>query len=118
MGAYRKFSYEMFIRSVSWWGVVIGVILCLQLTSRAYAIDIDVNNDDSIRAAARDAAFNLQTWYNGNQTGGEPGKFPYPPYYWWLSGVAFWLFGALSAAEYGWPEPPEPYPSWIQICDN
>ena len=32
--------------------------------------------------------------------------------------MAFWLFGALSAAEYGWPEPPEPYPSWIQICDN
>ena len=27
--------------------------------------------------------------YNGNRTGGEPGKFPDPPYYWWLSGAAW-----------------------------
>ena len=27
--------------------------------------------------------------YNGNQTGGTLGKFPYPPYYWWESGAAF-----------------------------
>ena len=24
----------------------------------------------------------------------------------------------MSAAEYGWPEPPAPYPSWLAVCDN
>ena len=24
----------------------------------------------------------------------------------------------MSAAEYDWPEPPSPYPSWFQVCDN
>jgi mannan endo-1,6-alpha-mannosidase len=27
-------------------------------------------------------------------------------------------FGALSAAENGYREPPAPYPSWLTICDN
>jgi rhamnogalacturonyl hydrolase YesR len=27
--------------------------------------------------------------YNGNKTGGVLGKFPDPPYYWWLSGAAW-----------------------------
>jgi mannan endo-1,6-alpha-mannosidase len=27
--------------------------------------------------------------YTGNQTGGVLGKFPDPPYYWWLSGAAW-----------------------------
>lgn len=32
--------------------------------------------------------------------------------------MAFWAFGAMSAEEYGWPEPPEPYPTWLVVCDN
>lgn len=32
--------------------------------------------------------------------------------------IAFWTFGAMSAAEYKWQEPPPPYPSWLDICDN
>ncbi len=31
---------------------------------------------------------------------------------------AFWAFAAMSAAEFGFPQPPRPYPSWRQICDN
>ncbi|KAF7504619.1 hypothetical protein GJ744_002046 [Endocarpon pusillum] len=31
---------------------------------------------------------------------------------------AFWAFAAMSAAEFGFPQPPNPYPSWRQICDN
>ena len=31
----------------------------------------------------------MQDLYNGNVTGGVPGKFPYPPYYWWESGGAW-----------------------------
>jgi len=32
--------------------------------------------------------------------------------------VAFWAFSAMSAAEYGWPEPPAPYPTWAGVCEN
>ena len=59
------------------------------LTSRTLAIDLDLTSTDSIRGAARTAAFGLQSIYNGNQTGGVLGKFPFPPYYWWESGAAW-----------------------------
>lgn len=36
--------------------------------------------------------------YNGNQTGGVLGKFPYPPFFWWLSG-AVWG-GMVEYTEY------------------
>lgn len=112
-------------------------------------------------------AYNVLQLYNGNETGGVLGKFPYPPYYWWESGgawggmveywhytrddshinvtydaliaqlgpnydfnmpveafdegnddQAFWVFAAMSAAEYSFPEPPAPIPSWITIVQN
>lgn len=31
---------------------------------------------------------------------------------------AFWVFAALSAAEYGFPEPPPPFPTWIETAKN
>lgn len=31
---------------------------------------------------------------------------------------AFWVFAALSAAEHGFPEPPPPFPSWIETVQN
>lgn len=31
---------------------------------------------------------------------------------------AFWVFVAMSAAEYSFPPPPAPYPSWITIVQN
>ena len=31
---------------------------------------------------------------------------------------AFWVFGAMSAAEYSFPQPPAPFPSWITIVQN
>ena len=52
----------------------------------------------SIRRAAATAAYSLQSMYNGNSTGGVLGKFPYPPFYWWLSGASwdgmlhYWLY--------------------------
>jgi len=105
--------------------------------------------------------------YNGNQTGGTLGKWPFPPYYWWESGgawgglmeywhytndntfndimqealiaqlgpnndfnvpaeafdtgnddQAFWVFVAMAAAEYSFPQLPAPYPSWVEIVNN
>ena len=107
--------------------------------------------------------------YNGNQTNGTLGKWPFQPgpYYWWESGgawgglleywhytgddtfnellrqgvsaqlgpnndfvvpaeafdtgsddQAFWVFVAMAAAEYSFPQLPAPYPSWLQIVNN
>lgn len=43
----------------------------------------------SIRDAAATLAYGLQSLYNGNQSDGVLGKFPYPPIYWWESGGAW-----------------------------
>lgn len=48
---------------------------------------------DSIKAAARKAAYDMMTFYSGNLTGQTPGILPGPPpngdYYWWQGG-AMW----------------------------
>ncbi|RDI76594.1 GTP-binding protein 1 [Venturia inaequalis] len=31
---------------------------------------------------------------------------------------AFWIIAAMSAAEYGFPEPPSPSPTWLQVAVN
>ena len=159
-----------------------AVVFLLKLS--VTAVDLDVDNPgklapghpipqltqvliDSIRNAAATLAYGLQSMYTGNRTGGVVGKFPYPPFYWWLSGaswggmldywlythddsyynvtydalvaqisdtydylpvaekldegnddVAFWALAAMTAAEYGYREPPAPNPSWLGICDN
>jgi mannan endo-1,6-alpha-mannosidase len=31
---------------------------------------------------------------------------------------AFWALTAMSAAEHGFPKPPNPYGSWLHVCDN
>lgn len=53
------------------------------------AIDLNLNDTQSILNAAATTAYGLQLLYTGNQTGGVLGKFPYPPYYWWESGGAW-----------------------------
>ncbi|KIW63900.1 hypothetical protein, variant 1 [Phialophora macrospora] len=137
------------------------VAVTLWLSVCTSAVDLRVDNP------AATIAYGLQSMYNGNQTGGELGKFPDPPYYWWLSGaawggmvdyylytgdasyynvthdalvsqisdtydylpeaekleegnddIALWAFAALTAAEYGLRDPPAPYPTWFEICDN
>jgi mannan endo-1,6-alpha-mannosidase len=65
---------------------MLAAIILSLLAVRAYSIVLDVNNISSIREAAALAAHGLQSLYNGNQTGGTLGKWPYPPYYWWESG--------------------------------
>ncbi|KAK9365428.1 glycoside hydrolase [Lipomyces kononenkoae] len=52
------------------------------------AIEIDVNSTDSLVHAAWVFAHGMMSYYNGNQTGGEQGKFV-EPYYWWESGAAW-----------------------------
>ena len=43
---------------------------------------------DSFKAAAKQCAYNMMTFYTGNQTGQVPGLLP-QPYYWWEAGAMF-----------------------------
>lgn len=66
------------------------VLLCfLGLTSVAKGIVLDVDDRQSIINATALLAHGVQELYDGNRTGGTPGKWHYPPYYWWESGGAW-----------------------------
>jgi hypothetical protein len=41
---------------------------------------------DSIKSAARTIAFDMMSYYIGNNTGNIPGNLP-GPYYWWEAGA-------------------------------
>jgi len=137
------------------------------LASLVSSIVLDVNDPRSIMNASALLAHGIQELYNGNQTGGVLGKWPFPPYYWWESGgawggmmqywhfthdqsyvnvmmdalvyqlgpkydfvrqeeafdtgnddQAFWVFAAMAAAEYNFPDPPFPSPPWWVVARN
>ncbi|KAI9929333.1 hypothetical protein MW887_000801 [Aspergillus wentii] len=52
----------------------------------AYAIDIKINDQESIKHAAAAAAFNTMSNYTGNETGQIPGAFPTK---WWEGAALF-----------------------------
>lgn len=64
---------------------VIAGLLFLPLQ---WALEIDVNDVDSIHQAQALVVNGLMDYYNGNDSGGTPGMFQ-PPYYWWEAGVAW-----------------------------
>ncbi|KAI1770637.1 glycoside hydrolase family 76 protein [Hypoxylon cercidicola] len=57
------------------------------------ALEVDLNSTDSIKNAAKEVAYDLMTYYHGNESGMIPGILPGPPpggdYYWWQGG-ALW----------------------------
>ncbi|OTA90413.1 glycoside hydrolase family 76 protein [Hypoxylon sp. CO27-5] len=57
------------------------------------ALEVDLDSRESIIAAAKQVAFDLMSYYDGNETGHVPGILPGPPpdgdYYWWQGG-ALW----------------------------
>ncbi|OJJ50742.1 hypothetical protein ASPZODRAFT_56841 [Penicilliopsis zonata CBS 506.65] len=55
------------------------------------AIDLDLDDPNSIKAAAKIAATEMMSYYTGNHLGDTPGNLP-TPYYWWEAGA---MFGAL-----------------------
>lgn len=63
-----------------------SVVFSLNLTSLA-----NYFFKDSIRSAASTIAYDLVTFYSGNNTGDVPGNLP-DPYYWWEAGA---FFGSL-----------------------
>ncbi|KAH9904666.1 family 76 glycoside hydrolase [Xylariomycetidae sp. FL2044] len=67
--------------------------LLLGVTGTLGAIELDVNDADSIRAAAAIVAEDLMSFYHGDEPGMTPGILPGPPpdgdYYWWTGGAVF-----------------------------
>jgi mannan endo-1,6-alpha-mannosidase len=61
--------------------------------ANAQGIDLDVTDENSLKAAAKLAAGNMMASYTGNQPGQVPGLLP-APYYWWEAGA---MFGQLMA---------------------
>ncbi|KAL7625152.1 hypothetical protein AAE478_004367 [Parahypoxylon ruwenzoriense] len=52
------------------------------------ALQVDFNDDASIKDAASTVAFGLLKYYTGNNTGDVPGNLP-DPYFWWEAGAMF-----------------------------
>ena len=44
---------------------------------------------DSLGAAAKVAAANMLTFYNGDQPGGTPGIFDIAGWFWWMGGTGW-----------------------------
>lgn len=52
--------------------------LLTQLPVANAAIQVDINDPNSVRAAASTVAFGLMKYYTGNNTGDVPGNLPAP----------------------------------------
>ncbi|CAK1357050.1 unnamed protein product [Cercospora beticola] len=62
-----------------------SLLLAANFTS---AIELDLENEDSIVSAGRTIVEHIFTIYKGNETGEIPGLLP-DPYYWWHAGLMF-----------------------------
>lgn len=51
-------------------------------------IDLDVDNEDSVKKAAKKISKGLVKYYTGDKPGDTPGNLP-DPYYWWEAGAMF-----------------------------
>jgi len=77
------------------------ITICGTLAGQAAhaAITLDPSSSTSIKNAASTIAFDLMTYYTGNNTGDVPGNLP-APYYWWEAGAMY----VLSLYLYGRPK--------------
>ncbi|OJJ79769.1 glycoside hydrolase family 76 protein [Aspergillus glaucus CBS 516.65] len=71
-------SFVWVYLAVLWW--FIG--------ARVNAIGLDVTDQDNIKYVASQLAWDLVSFYTGNNTGDVPGNLP-DPYYWWQAGAFF-----------------------------
>lgn len=67
------------------------------LLATVNAISLDLTSQDSIKSVTSTLAYDMMTYYTGNQSGQTPGLLPGPCasdlcYYWWEAGA---MFGAL-----------------------
>ncbi|KAF2749418.1 glycoside hydrolase family 76 protein [Sporormia fimetaria CBS 119925] len=71
--------------------ISVGAALLYSVASVG-AVDLDPNSEDSIKAATKQYAQGLMSFYKGDASGlpkEEVGVFPKPPYYWWQAGAAW-----------------------------
>lgn len=52
------------------------------------AIDLDLTSTESIKSVSSTIAYDMMSYYTGNNTGDVPGNLP-APYYWWEAGGMF-----------------------------
>ncbi|KAK2733582.1 hydrolase 76 protein [Myotisia sp. PD_48] len=68
-----------------------GFLLILTRLLPVAAIELNIEDDESIKNAAKIAAKGMTSYYTGHKPGDVPGNLP-SPYYWWEAGA---MFGAL-----------------------
>ncbi|KAI9823431.1 MAG: hydrolase 76 protein [Thelocarpon impressellum] len=73
----------------SWTAVLVSSLLLRGQV--AQAIDLKIDDPNSVKAAAKKVAYGMMTSYTGNRSGDVPGNLP-QPYYWWECGA---MFGSL-----------------------
>ncbi|OJZ92420.1 glycosyl hydrolase [Aspergillus piperis CBS 112811] len=66
------------------WAVFLTIFVFFQRT--VTALQLDINDEQSIKDAARTTAFNMMSYYHGNESGQTPGKLPDT---WWEGGAMF-----------------------------
>jgi mannan endo-1,6-alpha-mannosidase len=67
------------------------LLLAVTVDTVQSAITLNVDDPNSIKAAAKIAANGMMKYYTGDKPGDTPGNLP-QPYYWWEAGA---MFGAL-----------------------
>ncbi|KAK0666817.1 glycosyl hydrolase family 76-domain-containing protein [Cercophora samala] len=75
-------------------GALSLAVLSGVVSTASAALKVDFGSADSIKAAAKDMAFDALSYYNGNETGEIPGMLGPEPYaggkYWWWAGSVQW----------------------------
>lgn len=79
------------------WSLLRNVVPLAGLLSTVGAIELDISSADSVKSAASSIAYDMMTYYSGNESGNVPGILPGPCedvscYYWWEAGA---MWGAL-----------------------
>ena len=65
----------------------IWALACL-VAGLVQGLEVDLTSAASIKEASSTIAYDMMTFYTGNNTGDNPGNLP-PPYYWWEAGAMF-----------------------------
>ncbi|KAJ5353374.1 Six-hairpin glycosidase [Penicillium brevicompactum] len=68
------------------WSILNGLIATLCLSRLTLAIELDINDKESIKDAASTSTYAMMGWYAGNETGQIPGAFPTK---WWEGSALF-----------------------------
>ncbi|KAJ5145534.1 Six-hairpin glycosidase [Penicillium bovifimosum] len=68
------------------WSILNGLIAALLFSTLTPAIELDINDEQSIKDAASTTTYGMMKWYAGNETGQIPGSFPEK---WWEGSALF-----------------------------